>query len=119
MGISGTIISAAVASWARSSVKGKEPETPYQEDEMSRRPLLSLALPPKASLGSPPQLPTYGSTSQEGRVSARSSPERYRRESQLGPVVEEDAVEDSDEEQWDLEERGYYIGTWVRLVQDT
>ena len=117
MGLGRTIIGAAVASWARSSAKGKQPETPYAEDEMSRRPLLGLALPPKQSFGSPPQLPAYGSTSQEGgRASIHSSPERYRRDSQLGPVVEEDTMEDSDEDEWDLGERGYYIGACIHSL---
>ena len=118
MGIGRTIIGAAVASWARSSAKGKQPETPHMEDEMSRRPLLGLALPPKQSFGSVSQPPTYGSTSQEGgRASIHSSPERYRRDSPLVPVVEEDTAEDPDEEEWDLEERGYYIGACVHSLQ--
>ncbi|KAH9837737.1 uncharacterized protein C8Q71DRAFT_754227 [Rhodofomes roseus] len=115
MGLGRTIISAAVASWARSSAKGKEPASPDAEDEMSRRPLLGLSLPPKQSFGSAAPPPTYGSTSRQASSSIHSSPERYRRDSQLGQVPEE-GLEELDEEELDLEERGYYIGSYRQKV---
>ncbi|TFY67414.1 hypothetical protein EVJ58_g1633 [Rhodofomes roseus] len=116
MGLGRTIISAAVASWARSSAKGKEPASPDAEDEMSRSPLLGLSLPPKQSFGSAAPPPTYGSTSRQASSSIHSSPERYRRDSQLGQVPEE-GLEELDEEELDLEERGYYIGTCIMYTR--
>ncbi|KZT68028.1 hypothetical protein DAEQUDRAFT_728293 [Daedalea quercina L-15889] len=100
-------------------MKGKEPEHPDVEGDMSRRPLLSLSLPPKQSFGSAsplPAYPTYGSTSRQTSSSHHNSPERYRRDSQLGAVLEEGGLEDRQEDLEEFEERGYYIGSYRRKL---
>lgn len=121
MGV-GTVINAAVASFSRSG-KGKlpQPDDVSHIPEMDRRPLLTLSVPTTAS-ETVPGGQGYGSTSALGRSSARSSPERYRRESLLGRVPEEDASgeeqqsPEADEIELDLEERGYYLGSYKRTV---
>ncbi|KAI9058762.1 hypothetical protein FKP32DRAFT_1614582 [Trametes sanguinea] len=67
---------------------------------------------------------SYGSMLSEGGSSSlRASPERYRRESWLDRVPEEesavegDAVEpDAGSDEWDLAEYGYYSGSYKRKV---
>lgn len=88
------------------------------DEEVDRRPLLKLALPSQQSLGPVPPVQSYGygATASSGSSSLRASPERYRRDSLLGRVPEEggpanhEAFGEAEEDDWDLEERGFYIG---------
>ncbi|PCH43150.1 hypothetical protein WOLCODRAFT_25751 [Wolfiporia cocos MD-104 SS10] len=85
---------------------------------MDRRPL--LALPPKQSFGTVPPAQTYGYGTTQGASSARGSPEQHRRNSLLAEVPEEVGFADTDIEEeeleLELEERGYYIGSYKRKV---
>ncbi|KAI0920622.1 hypothetical protein AcV5_010309 [Taiwanofungus camphoratus] len=94
------------------------------DEEVDRRPLLKLALPSQQSLGPVPPVQSYGygATASSGSSSLRASPERYRRDSLLGRVPEEggpanhEAFGEAEEDDWDLEERGFYIGSYKRNV---
>ncbi|CCM00702.1 uncharacterized protein FIBRA_02742 [Fibroporia radiculosa] len=122
----GTVVRAAVG--LQTSTKGKtsnpEAVTGTGVGEMSRRPLLTLSLPTKQphNSTSPSQAYSYGATTNVGASSARSSPERNRRDSLLRRVPEEDVSVETDvpleaeEDEWDLEERGFYIGSYRRKV---
>lgn len=93
------------------------------DEDSGRRPLLTVSVTAKQPPGVvPPQTyHGYGTTSIVGSSSARSSPERYRRDSLLGRVPEESAPvdegpEEAEEDGFDLEERGLYIGSYKRTV---
>ncbi|GBE86960.1 hypothetical protein SCP_1002050 [Sparassis crispa] len=124
-----TLVNAAVASWVGSSRSRRSvpPDSDLlvgirtEDDESSRRPLLTMTLPSQQSFGPASPVQAYGATS-GGSSSARSSPEMNRRNGWLGRVpeegglVEEDDEEDSEEVEWDLEERGFYGGSYKRTV---
>lgn len=83
-------------------------------DEMARRPLL---VDVHASRQSPGTSQGYGSVSNEvGPYSLRASPERYRSSPCLDRVPEDEALvsgngeDEEEDDEWDLEEQGYYSG---------
>lgn len=119
-------IIAAVVPWTRNQKdKGKDSgssqtqtsEAPDNTDAL--RPLLRVDLTPKQSFGTTIAPPSYGTAglSVKPSSSLRGSPERYRRDSPLGRVPEENAEaaevgadEEGDEVELDLEAQGLYAG---------
>ncbi|KAI1790545.1 hypothetical protein LXA43DRAFT_890809 [Ganoderma leucocontextum] len=90
---------------------------------MARRPLLGIdAHGSRQSPGNSGQ--GYGAILNEGgSYSVRASPERYRSSPCLDRVPEEVALvagdgddEDEEEDEWDLEEQGYYSGSYKRTL---
>ncbi|KAI0673147.1 hypothetical protein C8Q78DRAFT_1123395 [Trametes maxima] len=117
---------AAVSAVASSSAAACHDPGELDSEEMARRPLLS----PAPSSGGNSTV-AYGTilNRDDGADSARlrASPERYRRDSWLDRVPEEDSdavvvvageLEDSEAEadEWDLEEYGYYSGSYQTKV---
>ncbi|KAH9943905.1 hypothetical protein B0H21DRAFT_747519 [Amylocystis lapponica] len=119
-----TLVNAVSAPWARRSTsKGKAADVNHntRDEELGRRPLLTVTLPSQQSFGPTPPVQSYGATS-SGRSSVRASPERLRRDGLLGRVPEEGGPvegtegEDADEAEWDLEEQGFYKGSYRHTV---
>ncbi|OBZ74378.1 hypothetical protein A0H81_05511 [Grifola frondosa] len=119
MGVGGVIAAAAAAqSEDLSSFDYAFPDIDVEND-IGRRSLLHPGMP--SPHPTPGQMPSYGATSSAGPSSLRASPEMYRRDSGLNRVPEEvdpdeEALEEADEEEWDLEEHGYYSGSYKRTV---
>ncbi|KAH9853002.1 hypothetical protein C2E23DRAFT_824408 [Lenzites betulinus] len=98
----------------------------HTEEEMSRRPLIGVDTQnPPAAVQRPSYTPvqSYGTIPHEGSSSLRASPERYRRDSWLDRVPEETTLDgegaaapDPETDEWDLEEYGYYSGSYKQKV---
>lgn len=118
------VVKATVAAWTGSSSSKSRSQADHSADagpaEDGRRPLLTLSS--LQSFGPVPPIQSYGATA-GGSSSRRGSLEAQRRGSLLGRVPEEGiAAEDdidgeiSEDVEWDLEERGYYGGSYKRAV---
>lgn len=90
-------------------------------DEMARKPLLvDTQSHSRQSSGYSyhgPAPASYGTITNESTSAVRTSPERYRRDSWLDRVPEEAAPDEEleNEDEWDLEEQGYYRGESRRM----
>jgi len=116
------LVKATVTAWTGPSTSKSRSQRDHSLDaqpaEDGRRPLLTL--PSSQSFGPAPPIQSYGTTT-GGSSTRRGSPEAQRRASLLGRVPEEGiAAEDdgeiSEDMEWDLEERGYYGGSYRRTV---
>ncbi|KZT00281.1 uncharacterized protein LAESUDRAFT_732434 [Laetiporus sulphureus 93-53] len=121
-----TVIAAATASLSRRN-KGKRSASNRDtemaaDEERARRPLLTENIQPKQSSGSAAPVSTHSYGATQGSSNIHSSPEQYRRDSLLGRVpeegdsVDEEVLDEAEEEEWDLRERGFYIGSYKRKV---
>ncbi|PSR73039.1 hypothetical protein PHLCEN_2v11143 [Hermanssonia centrifuga] len=107
-------------SWTKRQSTAERPHGELQDEDVGTQPLLTNSGDVRTeSYGSV----DTGSSSLE-RPSRRHSPEMHRRESLLNRVPEEQSTEgvlaespeDAEEIQWDLEEQGFYAGSYRRTV---
>ncbi|KAI8990372.1 hypothetical protein BD414DRAFT_483410 [Trametes punicea] len=108
---------------------GAGPAGHYSNDgeEMARRPLIGADNTQGSAQGSQhtyTPVQSYGTVLNEGGLAGlRASPERYRRDSLLDRVPEEETAldgqadqADAESDEWDLAEYGYYSGSYKRKV---